>query len=349
MWKSQHVDPNALVEYLETLLKIPSPTGYTKLIEQHLLSYAQERKISVHHTRKGAVMYAFEYEHADKNLMLTAHVDTLGAIIKEVYYDTLKLSLIGGYPVLYLIGDYCQIHGFDGKIYEGTILPDNPAAHVNNKLNEFELKIENLSVRVDLPLNNGRESLAQYIEVGNFVSLDPKYRYLNGFIKSRHLDDKASGAILLYVADILNKLKVKLHSNIYLYFNITEETGQGIAGLPTIDDLIVVDMGVVGSGTRGDEFSVSICAKDSTGPYNYDLTQALIQLSKKHRIDYKTDIFPYYGSDGSTALRAGGDMRVALIGPGVSASHGYERTHIDALINTTKLILCFLEEACSRS
>lgn len=294
-------------------------------------------------------MYAFEYEHADKNLMLTAHVDTLGAIIKEVYYDTLKLSLIGGYPVLYLIGDYCQIHGFDGKIYEGTILPDNPAAHVNNKLNEFELKIENLSVRVDLPLNNGRESLAQYIEVGNFVSLDPKYRYLNGFIKSRHLDDKASGAILLYVADILNKLKVKLHSNIYLYFNITEETGQGIAGLPTIDDLIVVDMGVVGSGTRGDEFSVSICAKDSTGPYNYDLTQALIQLSKKHRIDYKTDIFPYYGSDGSTALRAGGDMRVALIGPGVSASHGYERTHIDALINTTKLILCFLEEACSRS
>ncbi|GAK60737.1 hypothetical protein U27_00635 [Candidatus Vecturithrix granuli] len=348
MWKSRHIDPDALVECLETLLKIPSPTGYTKLIEQHLLSYAQERKIPVHHTRKGAVMYAFEYEHAAKNVMLTAHVDALGAIVKEVYYDTLKLSLIGGYPVLYLIGDYCQIHGFDGKIYEGTILPDNPAAHVNNKLNEFELKIENLSVRVDLPLNNGRESLAQYIEVGNFVSLDPKYRYLNGFIKSRHLDDKASGSILLYIADILNKLKVKLRSNIYFYFNITEETGQGIAGFPAIDDLLVVDMGVVGSGVRGDEFSVSICAKDSTGPYNYDLTQTLIQLSKKHQIDYKTDIFPYYGSDGSAALRAGGDMRVALIGPGVSASHGYERTHIDALINTTKLILHFLEEECSR-
>ncbi len=348
MWKSQHIDPETLIGGLETLLKIPSPTGYTKLIEQYLLSYARERKIPVHHTRKGAVMYAFEYEQAVKNVMLTAHVDALGAIVKEVYYDTLKLSLIGGYPVLYLIGDYCQIHGFDGKIYEGTILPDNPAAHVNNKLNEFELKVENLSVRIDLPLGKGQESLSQYIEVGNFVSLDPKYKYLNGFIKSRHLDDKASGAILLYVAEMLNKLKVKLRSNIYLYFNITEETGQGIAGFPAIDDLLVVDMGVVGSGTRGDEFSVSICAKDSTGPYNYDLTQTLIQLSKKHRIDYKTDIFPYYGSDGSTALRAGGDMRVALIGPGVSASHGYERTHIDALLNTTKLIVHFIEEECSR-
>jgi putative aminopeptidase FrvX len=144
------------------------------------------------------------------------------------------------------------------------------------------------------------------------VSLDPKYKYLNGFIKSRHLDDKASGAILLYVAEMLSKLKVKLRSNIYLYFNITEETGQGIAGFPTIDDLLVVDMGVVGSGTRGDEFSVSICAKDSTGPYNYDITQTLIQLSKKHRIDYKTDIFPYLAQTAATALRAGGDMRVAL-------------------------------------
>ena len=310
------------------------------------MTRAQEQEIAFHHTKKGAVIYKFEQKRAARNVMLTAHVDALGAIVKEVHYDSLKISPIGSSPVLYLVGDYCQIHTYDGETYEGTILPDHPAAHVNNKLNEFDLKMENLSIRVDLPLDRGRESLAHYIEVGNFVSLDPKYRFINGFIKSRHLDDKASGAVLLFVADLLKKAALKLQSNVYLYFNITEETGQGIAGFPEIDDLIVVDMGVVGLGTNGDEFSVSICAKDSTGPYHYDLTQKLVQLSKKHHIRYKTDIFPYYGSDGSAALRAGGDMRVALIGPGVSASHGYERTHIDALTNTTRLIIEYLKEEC---
>lgn len=346
MQNALHSDPELLVTYLETLLKIPSPTGYTKLVEQYLITHAQEREITFHQTRKGAVIYKFETEQAIRNVMFAAHVDALGAIVKEVHYDTLKLSPIGSSPVLYLVGDYCQIHAFDGNIYEGTILPDHPAAHVNNKLNEFDLKPDNLSIRVDLPLDRGRKSLARFIEVGNFVSLDPKYRFINGFIKSRHLDDKASAAVLLSVADTLQEAVLELQSNVYLYFNITEETGQGIAGFPEIDDLIVVDMGVVGQGTNGDEFSVSICTKDSTGPYHYDLTQTLIQLSKKHHIRYKTDIFPYYGSDGSAALRAGGDMRVALIGPGVSASHGYERTHIDALTNTAGLIIEYLKEEC---
>jgi putative aminopeptidase FrvX len=149
--------------------------------------------------------------------------------------------------------------------------------------------------------------------------------------------------VLLYVADVLKNHSADLTHNIYLFFNVTEETGQGIAGFPAIHDLIIVDMGVVGNGAAGDEFHVSICAKDSSGPYNYELTQEFISLSKAQNIGYKTDIFPYYSSDGSAALRAGGDMRVGLIGPGVSASHGYERTHVDSLTNTAKLLLCFLQ------
>ena len=345
MLNKRTINSESLVSYIETLVNIPSPTGYTKQLEAFLLQHAHENQIAYTQTRKGAVIYKFEVENAESNIMFAAHVDALGAIVKEVNHDTLTLSPIGGYPIIYLIGDYCRIHTFDGTIYEGTVLPNNPAAHVNKALNEMEMKIENFSVRVDISLQP-EETLEDYIEVGNFISLDPKFRYVDGFVKSRHLDDKASGAVLLYVADVLQQYAEKLKSNIYLFFNITEETGQGISGFPHIDDFIVVDMGVVGEGAAGDEFHVSICAKDSSGPYNYDLTQTLIRISKKHDIGYKTDIFPYYGSDGSAALRAGGDMRVALIGPGVSASHGYERTHVDSLTNTTKLILGFLEEEC---
>lgn len=336
---------DTIVSYIEKLVNIPSPTGFTKQAEQLLITHAQEKQIAYEQTRKGAVIYKFETPGATSNLMFAAHVDTLGAIVKEVRPNTLTLSSIGGYPVIYIIGDYCQIHTFDGNVYDGTILPFNPAAHVNKKLDEFDLKMEYLNVRVDLVPKDNNDTLANYIEVGNFVSFDPKFRYVNGFVKARHLDDKASAAVLMYVADILKETAARLKSNIYVCFNITEETGQGIAGFSNIDDFIAVDMGVVGDGAAGNEFHVSICAKDSTGPYNYDLTQKLVRLSKQHHIAYKTDIFPYYGSDGSAALRAGGDMRVALIGPGVSASHGYERTHVSALEQTTRLILSVLDES----
>ena len=338
------IQTDHIVAHLKTLVNIPSPTGYTKEVEDFLVKTARKHNISCTQTRKGAVLYKFETEGAESNVMFAAHVDTLGAMVSRVNRKSINLSSIGGNPVVYLIGDYCKIHSFDGEVYEGTILPKNPAAHVNKGINELELKIENLEVRVDLPLRENRDSLQKHIEVGNFVSFDPKFHLVNGFVKSRHLDDKASVAILLHVAELLKKEACKLKRNIYLFFNTTEETGQGIAGFPHIDDFVVVDMGVVGDGVAGDEFHVSICAKDSSGPYNYELTQKLMHIAKQEHIDYKSDIFPFYASDGSGALRAGTDTRVALIGPGVSASHGYERTHVDALLHTAKLIVSFIEE-----
>ncbi len=187
------------------------------------------------------------------------------------------------------------------------------------------------------------EEIDNGIEVGNFISFDPGFNTVNGFIKSRHLDDKASCAILLYLADMIVEKKIELKKNVQFFFNISEETGQGIAGFTeNINDLIIVDMGVVGDGCNGDEYNVSICAKDSSGPYNYDLTQVLINVAKEESIGYKTDVFPFYGSDGSAILRSCRDMRIALVGPGVSASHGYERTHIDSLTQTQALIEAYI-------
>ncbi len=339
----KNIQTDRIVAYLKALVNIPSPTGYTGDVEDFLVETARKKGVPCERTRKGAVLYKFETHSAESNLMFAAHVDTLGAMVSRVDRKSVSLTSIGGSPVIYLIGDYCKIHNGDGKVYEGTILPKNPAAHVNKGIHELGLKIENLEVRVDLPLKDSRDSLQEHIEVGNFVSLDPKFRVVNGFVKTRHLDNKASAAILLHVAEVLKKESRALKRNIYLFFNITEETGQGISGFPQIDDFITVDMGVVGDGVTGDEFHVSICAKDSSGPYNYELTQSLVKVAKKDEIGYKSDVFPFYASDGSSALRSGADMRVALIGPGVSASHGYERTHVDALLNTAKLIVGFVE------
>lgn len=196
-------------------------------------------------------------------------------------------------------------------------------------------------IRPDI-ITDKNKSLENFIEVGNFVSFEPKFKLVNNFIKSRHLDDKSSASILLDLSNLINKYKNKLRKNIYFYFNITEETGQGIAGMPDIDNLIIVDMGVVGDDVKENEYSVSICAKDSSVPYNYNLVHKMVSLAKNNNIDYKVDVFPYYRSDVSAALRAGKDIKVGLIGPGVSASHGHERTHIKGLMNTAKLILNFI-------
>jgi putative aminopeptidase FrvX len=330
-----------ILDYLQKVINIPSPTGFTHFLKDFLIQNAVDKGIDYSLTRKGAVSYYFKGNNNLTKTMLAVHMDTLGAMVKEVNTDGLKLTPIGGYPLIYIIGNYCTIHGENNQKYRGTILPDNPAAHANNKLNEIKLSFDNITVRADITPEKNK-SLEDFISVGNFVSFDPQLEMINGFIKTRHLDDKASGAVLLYLADLLVERKIESKEDLVFFFNFSEETGQGLAGFSEVDNLIIVDMGVVGHGCAGDEFSVSICSKDSSGPYNYELTQKLLQLSREHRIDFKMDVFPFYSSDGSKVLAACHDIRVALIGPGVSASHGYERTHIKALENTCQLLQSYI-------
>ena len=276
---------------METLVKIPSPTGFTDGISDFLAKHATEKGIDCRRTRKGAIIYSFEKPQSPRRLMFAAHVDALGAMVSTVTKDKISISSIGSYPVIYIIGDYCTVHSYDGKQYRGTILPHNPSDHLNKKLRESRLTFADLYVRLDL-IPKRVEPGVDYIGTGNFVSFDPRYEYINGFIKARHLDDKAGAAVLLGLADLLaeNQTAIAGDNSVYLFFNISEETGQGLAGFPEIDELLVVDMGCVGDHLEGREAAVSICPADALGPYNYRMTRQLIALASANDIDHKIDV-----------------------------------------------------------
>ena len=328
-----------IVGYIEQLVNIPSPTGYTAEIRDFLISFAQNHQINYKVTKKGAVIFSFG--PAIPGTVFAAHIDTLGAMVSSVSEKRVKITPMGGFPAIYIIGERCTVHSRSGKVYAGTFLPDDPAVHVNSKLKDMKPDFDNCSIRMDIEIKDEKK-MSDLINVGDFVSFDAGFRTVGGFVNSRHLDDKASAGIFLHLSTLMKDLEKHLDQRVSFFFNITEETGQGLAGMPDTDDLIVVDMGVVGAEPAGSEKCVSICAKDSSGPYNYDLTNDLIETAKKFEIDYKIDVFPYYGSDGSALLRSCSDSRVALIGQGVDASHGYERTHVSGLHATASLVMAYI-------
>jgi len=326
-----------VIKYLEELINIPSPTGMTDEITEFLVAWGQEKGLPVHKTHKGAVIIRFEGSSKGTPLILASHLDTLGAMVTSTEKG-IELTPIGGYPAMYLLGNYCTIHTGTGPL-SGTILPKNPASHVNNKLKDMSLKFSDLEVRIDhLPLEG--KDVVDLVETGDFISLNPDFTLAGDFIKSRHLDDKASAAVLMALAEDL--VEVSLKRPVEIYFNVTEETGQGLAVSPDAADLLVVDMGVVGKGCRGRETHVSICAKDSAGPFHYGFTRELKDIASKEGISFVMDVFPYYASDGRSALAAGKDYRVALIGPGVGASHGWERTHVSAIKGVYNLLKAYI-------
>jgi len=259
----------------------------------------------------------------------------------------LRLTKIGGYPENNIEAENCIIHTRSDKKYSATIQLENPSVHVNKELGKTERTDKNVEVVIDEKVNNKKDVQKLEISVGDFISFDPRTIITkSGFIKSRHLDDKASAGLLLSLAALVADGELKLNRKVYLLFTTYEEVGHGgSSGLPDdIEEMISVDMGAVGDDLETDEHKVSICAKDSGGPYDYDVTTKLVELAKRNKLNYAVDIYPHYGSDVGATLRAGYDIKHALIGPGVSASHGYERTHQEGIENTLKLLVAYLEK-----
>ena len=334
------------VELLGKLANIASPSGYTMDIMKFISGLLKEIGVQFKQTNKGALIATIPGKNNERHRLLTAHVDTLGAIVKDVKPSgRLKLSMVGGFNWNAVEGEYCTIHTASGNKIRGTILMHETSVHVYKGAGELPRNDEHIEVRVDEKVFNANDTRAIGIEVGDFVSFDPRFEVTEtGFVKSRHLDDKASTALLLQLLKTIKNEKIELLYTTHFYISNNEEIGYGgNASIPSeVVEYIAVDMGAIGDGQASDEYTVSICAKDSSGPYHYELTHQLVSLAKANAIDYKLDIYPYYGSDASAAIRAGYDVRHALFGAGIESSHAYERTHVDSLRNTAALLLAYV-------
>jgi len=343
------IDADFLLDFLSRLLNTPSPTGLTddaiNLVQHTLEPLAN---LNFQSTRKGALVAAWQGAQQGISRALTAHVDTLGAMVKEIKSNgRLKLAQVGGYSWTAVEGEGCTVVASGGQRVRGAILLDKSSVHVHGvKVSETRREADTMEVRLDERTTSEEETRALGIEIGDFIAFDPRLELINGFIRSRHLDDKACVACLVAAVHSLAAAGLQPAHDTCLHISNFEETGHGAsAGIPgDVAELLVVDMAAVGEGQASDEFHPTLCVKDSNGPYHHGFSQRLRRLAEKYQIPYKVDIYPFYGSDGSAFLRAGGDVAVALIGPGVDASHSYERTHLDALLATTRWIMAYLLE-----
>lgn len=330
------------VNLLKSLVEIPSPSGYTRNVISFVEQFLKEYNVETKRNRKGGLIATLPGKNEQKQRMLTAHVDTLGAMVKEIKPSgRLKLDLIGGFKFNSIEGEYCEIATATGKKYTGTILMHQTSVHVYKDADKAERNQENMEVRIDEKVLNADDVRALGIEVGDFVSFDPRVQLTpSGFIKSRHLDDKASVAILLQLIKQIQLDKLSLPYTTHFLISNNEEIGYGgNSNIPTETvEYLAVDMGAIGDGQATDEYTVSICVKDASGPYHYGLRNKLVQIAKDNSIAYKLDIYPYYGSDASAAIRSGHDIIHGLVGPGIDASHAFERTHRDSIENTAKLL-----------
>jgi putative aminopeptidase FrvX len=335
------------VGFLVGLLNSPSPTGYTRRAIHYVRDTLAQFPLEIEINRKGALIATWEGRAVDHPRALTAHVDTLGAMVQEIKQGgRLKLTQIGGYAWGSVEGEGCRVITADGREWSGTILPTKASVHVHGQqVRELERKSENMELRLDARTSSAEETRALGIEVGDFVAFDPRVVVTDtGFIRSRHLDDKAGVAAIVGAVKALVGAGLTPAQRTTFHISNYEEVGHGAAtGIPDdVGELLVVDMAAVGEGQQSDEFSAGICVKDSGGPYDLGLRQRLVALAEAADIPYRLDVYPHYGSDGGAAWRAGADLAVGLIGPGVDASHGYERTHQDSLEASIRLIVEYL-------
>lgn len=329
---------------LEKIFNIDSPTGYTKDVIDYLDEVIKELGYQTQRNKKGNLIVSVKGEN-DYTLGLSAHVDTLGLMVRSIMPNGhLRFTMLGGLLLPTLDGEYCRIHTRGGKVYTGTILSTSPSVHVFKDSRSKSRDEDNMYIRLDENVKTKKDTLDLGIGNGDIVAVDTKFQFTeSGYVKTRFLDDKASVFILVtYLQRLKEENKIPA-CNLKIVFTTYEEVGHGASQMPDIDELLAVDMGCIGTDLECTEEQVSICAKDSSGPYDYEMTSKLIELAKENKLNYAVDIYPFYSSDASAALRGGADIKAALIGAGIHASHGMERTHIEGIINTIKLIEAYVD------
>ena len=334
-------------EKTAALLAIDSPSGYTVKAALWVKEAFEKLGFSAQITAKGGVLADLGGEDAQNGLLLEAHTDTLGAMVAEIKGNgRLRLTPLGGMNPNNAEAENVWVYTRAGKVLDGTAQLCNASVHVNPDYSTAKRDWNTLEVVLDEDVNSAADARTLGIEVGDIVCFDPRTRRTaSGYLKSRFLDDKLSVGILLGFAKYLSDNGITPQRRTWVHVTVYEEVGHGgSASVPDgITEAISVDMGCVGSGLQCTEKQVSICAKDSGGPYSYEVVGKLIEAAKKTEADYAVDVYPFYGSDVEATLRSGVDIRHGLIGAGVYASHGYERSHMDGVYNTLKVLAGFLD------
>lgn len=333
-------------EQAAAVLAVDSPSGFTSAAAAHVKNAFEKMGFSAELTQKGGVLVDLGGENSSDGRMLAAHADTLGAMVAEVKGSgRLRLTPLGGMSANNGEAENVRVYTRSGKVYEGTFQLCDASVHVNGNYSSAARNFDSTEVVLDEDVSSANDVKALGIETGDIVCFDPRTRRTaSGYLKSRFLDDKLSVGILLGFAKYLADNQITLPNRTWAHITVYEEVGHGGSGsLPAgVTEAVSVDMGCVGNGLKCTEKQVSICAKDSGGPYSYEVVGKLIEAAKQTGADYAVDVYPYYGSDVETTLRAGNDIRHGLIGPGVYASHGYERSHIDGVYNTLKVLCGYL-------
>ncbi len=336
-----------MMEQTCRVLAIDSPTGYTAKAADYIMKEYERLGYHPAMTVKGGVLVDLGGEDAQDAILIEAHMDTLGGMVCRIKDNgNLVLTPLGGMSPNNGEAENCRIYTRDGQVYEGTFQLDNASVHVNGDYAETKREFEGMEVVIDEEVSSAAETKALGIAIGDIVAFEPRTRITeSGYIKSRFLDDKLSVGILLGQARYLSDENIHTRRKVYHHITVYEEVGHGACGtVPEgVTEILSVDMGCVGDGLDCKETQVSICAKDSAGPYNYDVVSGLVNAAKSHDIDYAIDVYPHYGSDADAALKAGYDVRHGLIGAGVYASHGYERSHKKGVKATFDLLNAYVE------
>lgn len=341
------IDSAYLLACLTNLLAIPSPSGMTGPALDYVEATLCELGFRPRRLAKGALVADWEGIARNAPRAITAHVDTLGAMVKRIKHNgRLQVTRLGGFDWTSVEGEGCWVFLQDGTRLRGSLLPQRASKHVYGATSEDLPRVdETVEVRLDVRSDNSWDTRELGVEVGDFVAFDPRLEISPaGYVRARYLDDKACVACLLSAVRALRSAGLSPAQPTLLHFCDFEEVGHGAAaGLPTgLAELLALDIAPVGEGQASHEHYVTICAKDLTGPYHADLTRRLRDLAQAENLPHRIDIYPFYGSDGAAYWRAGGSAQVALIGPGVDASHHYERTHEEALLATARLIAAYI-------
>lgn len=340
------IDVDYLVSQLKALLEIPSPTGFTDTIVRHCTAELKRLGLTPELTRRGAIRAIRQGSRRAGARAVVAHLDTLGAQVKAIKDNgRLELVPVGHWSARFAEGARVTIFSHSGS-YHGTILPLKASGHTyNEEVDSLPIGWSYVELRIDAVTSSKAETLALGIDIGDMVAVDPLPVFMeNGFIASRHLDDKAGVAVMLAALHALERDKAATPVDIHWLFTIAEEVGVGATSIltPDVASMVAIDNGTTAPGQNSSEFGVTIAMADQTGPFDWHLTKKLVDLCDEHGLPYQKDVFRYYRSDSASAIEAGHDVRTALACFGIDGSHGYERIHVHALATLAQLVAIYV-------